>query len=619
MKILGISAYYHDSAACISIDGAIVAAAQEERFTRLKHDSSFPYKATTYCLNYCGLSIDDLDAVVYYEKPFLKFERLIETYYAHAPAGLMSFIKAIPLWTREKLFIKDNLRKALKEVMPYNRKKLRLLFTDHHLSHAASAFFPSAFYEAAILTLDGAGEWATASLGIGKNNSISILKELHFPNSIGLLYSAFTAYLGFMVNSGEYKLMGLAPYGNPESPDTADYIEKIKSFLLSIHADGSVQLHQKYFGYATGLRMYHEKRWKQLFGFGPRKPNEEIMQHHCNLAYAIQSVTEDVMLLMAAEAKRLSSCENLVLAGGVALNCVANGKILKSGLFQDIFIQPASGDAGGALGAALATEYIYYRTKRTVQQPDAMSGALLGPSFTDVQVESCLKKYGAIYRKADNLNTLADELAQCINNGMVVGWFQGRMEFGPRALGNRSFLADARNIEMQKQLNLKIKFREGFRPFAPVVIADDSHEYFDIGVASPYMLLVAQLREKHRITLPDNYSEMGYMQKLYTSRSNLQAITHCDFSARLQTVHDDINPELHSLMQAFKKLTGCSVMVNTSFNVRGEPIVCSPDDAFRCFMRTETDVLVMNRFIIFKKDLGSLSESFDFNETFKAD
>ncbi|HOY38649.1 MAG TPA: carbamoyltransferase [Bacteroidales bacterium] len=619
MKILGISAYYHDSAACITIDGKVVAAAQEERFTRKKHDNSFPAQAVGFCLKFCNLNIDDLDAVVYYEKPFLKFERLLETYYAYSPRGVVSFVKAIPVWTKEKLFMKKLLRDELREIMPYKKRKLQLLFTSHHLSHAASAFYPSPFNEAAIVTVDGAGEWATASLCHGREKSISLLKELRFPHSVGLLYSAFTYFLGFVVNSGEYKLMGLAPYGNAGDAQTLTFIEKIRSEIVAVNQDGSVYLHQKYFRYATGLRMINLAAWEKLFGFRIRHSEDPIAQHHCNLALAIQEVTEDIILRMAAEAKKCTQSENLVLAGGVALNCVANGKILKSGLFRNLFIQPAAGDAGGALGAALAAEYIFFDQDRVIQNPDSMNGAFLGPEYTDTQVETTLKKYYANYRHFESFDILAGEVASFIHQGKVVGWFQGRMEFGPRALGNRSILADARNTAMQKQLNLKIKFREGFRPFAPAVIAEDSNAYFHIQCASPYMLLVADINQSLRQPLPDNYQNLPTMDKLYTQRSSVQAITHCDFSARIQTVHAETNPRFYRLLQEFKSITNCSVMVNTSFNVRGEPIVCTPEEAFKCFMSTEMDVLVLNNFVLIKTDQQEVLKNYTFVSSYKPD
>ena len=474
-KILGISAYYHDSAAALTIGGKIIAAAQEERFTRNKHTPDFPTNAVKYCLEYAGLEIDDLDAIVFYDKPLLKFERLLETYYAFAPKGVVSFLKAIPVWVNEKIFLKKQIFDSLRDIGKYDKKKLTLLFTEHHLSHAASAFYTSPFPEAAILTIDGVGEWSTASIGIGRGNNIEIIKELNFPHSVGLLYSAFTYYLGFTVNSGEYKLMGLAPYGNPHSKQTENFQKLITQHLVDIKDDGSIWLNQSYFSYATGLRMVKDKKWKEIFGFPRREAESEIEQHHCDLALAIQRVTEDIVLNMAKETKRLTGVENLCMAGGVALNCVANGKLLKANIFKDIFVQPAAGDAGGALGAALATSYMYFNEKKELNgTPDQMQGSYLGPDYSDKEIETMCKKAQAVYYKFDSFDELAKHIASKIADGNVVGWFQGRMEFGPRALGNRSILGDVRNAEMQKKLNLKIKYREGFRPFAPSVLSEDT-------------------------------------------------------------------------------------------------------------------------------------------------
>lgn len=601
-RILGISAFYHDSAAALTVDGRIIAAAQEERFTREKHTADFPINAIKYCLEEAGLEIDELDAVVFYDKPLLKFERLLETYYAFAPRGLMSFLKAIPVWLREKLFLKKQIYDGLKECGDYDRKNLKLLFPEHHLSHAASAFFSSPFDEAAILTIDGVGEWCTASIGFGSANKILINKELHFPHSVGLLYSAFTYYLGFRVNSGEYKLMGLAPYGNPDTIQTQDFIRIVKENLVEIKADGSIWLNQKYFNYATGLRMVKDGKWSELFGFSKRNSEEKLQQHHCNLASAIQQVTEEIVLKMAAEAKRITGAKNLCMAGGVALNCVANGKLLKSDLFEEIYIQPAAGDAGGALGAALAAHYIYFNEKRNTNNIDQIKGAYLGPDFSDKEITHTSKKTKAIYQKYDNFENLTKDIAAKIAEGHIVGWFQGRMEFGPRALGNRSILADARDPEIQKKLNLKIKFREEFRPFAPSVLREDVGEYFDLETDSPYMLLVAPVKESLRKLLPDNYHKLSFWDKLYFQKSDIQGVTHVDFSARIQTVAQDTNPPFWQLLTDFKRLTGCSVLVNTSFNVRGEPIVCTPYDAYRCFMSTEMDYLVINNFVYAKSE-----------------
>ncbi len=596
-KILGISAFYHDSAAALLIDHNVIAAAQEERFTREKHTSKFPTEAIKFCLEESGLTIDELDAVVFYDKPLLKFERLLETYYAFAPKGILSFLKSIPVWLNEKLFLKRNIKLGLKEVQDYDLSSLNLLFPEHHLSHASSAFFSSPFKESAILTMDGVGEWSTASIGHGKNKAINFIKELHFPHSLGLFYSAFTYFLGFKVNSGEYKLMGLAPYGNPKSTQTENFVSIIKNRLVDIKNDGSIWLDQKFYNYSTGLKMINENKWTSLFGFSRRKESVDLEQHHCNLALAVQIVTEEIVLKMANEAKRLTNSENLCLAGGVALNCVANGKLLEKKLFKNIFIQPAAGDAGAALGAAQAAFHIYYNGNRSYDKKnDLMQGTYLGPSYSRKEVMNMNKKTKAIYHELTSYEELNDLVARELSNGKVVGWFQDRMEFGPRALGNRSILGDARNPEMQKKLNLKIKYREGFRPFAPSVLEEDCSKLFDIDVNSPYMLYVAQVSSKIREKLPKNYYELSLWKRLYTLRSKLQSITHLDFSARIQTVHKATNPKYWNLINTFKKLTGYGIVVNTSFNVRGEPIVCNPYDAYRCFMSTEMDFLVINNF-----------------------
>jgi len=619
-KILGVSALYHDSAAALIIEDKIIAAAQEERFTRKKHTPDFPVNAIKYCLEYSGCTIDELDAVVFYDKPLLKFERLLETYYAFAPKGLISFLTAIPVWIREKMFFKKLLYDGLSQVEKFDKKKLKLLFPEHHLSHAASAFYPSPFHEAAILTIDGVGEWATASICHGNNNKITLLKEMRFPHSVGLLYSAFTYYLGFRVNSGEYKLMGLAPYGNPGSNQTQEFIRLIKENIVSIKEDGSIWLDQDFFNYSTGLRMIKEKKWEKLFGFPTLKPDGKIEQKHCNLAYAIQNVTEEIVLKMAKEAKHITGAEYLCLAGGVALNCVANGKLLKENIFKDIFIQPAAGDSGGALGAAQIANYMYFDRIRTVtSEPDAMEGAYLGPDFSDKEAILAFKKHKAIYRKIENFPDLCSEVADLIDSGNVVGWFQGRMEYGPRALGNRSILGDARNIEMQKKLNLKIKYREGFRPFAPSVLVESTKEFFNLPVASPYMLLIADVKEERRKKLPSNYHEWDLWEKLYHERSDVQSITHLDFSARVQTVHKETNLKYWLLINAFKEKTGYGIVVNTSFNVRGEPIVCTPGDAYKCFMRTEMDYLVVNNYIVKKTDQIDWENRKKWMERFKLD
>jgi len=602
-KILGISAYYHDSAAALAVDGNIVAAAQEERFTREKHTPDFPENAVRYCLDEAGLTIDELDAVVFYDKPLLKFERLLQTYYAFAPKGLLSFLKAIPVWLDEKLFLKKKLFDGLKTVGKYEKSKVKLLFPEHHLSHAASAFYPSPYEKSAILTIDGVGEWCTASIGLGDASKITILKEMDFPHSVGLLYSAFTYYTGFTVNSGEYKLMGLAPYGNPKAKETEEYINIIKTKLIDIKDDGSIWLNQDYFDYATGLRMVSDRKWEKLFGFKARDPEALIEQKHCNLALAIQIVTEEIVLKMAREAQRLTGSENLCLAGGTALNCVANGKILKEKIFKSIYIQPAAGDAGGALGAALAAYYMYFDSERKTDGiHDSMSGAYLGPCYSETEIMSMNKKTKAVFKKYDDFKELTRIVAEKLAEGNVVGWFQGRMEFGPRALGNRSILGDARNNEMQKKLNLKIKYREGFRPFAPSVLDSDNSEYFDIDADSPYMLLVAPVKASRRSPLPDDYYDLPLMDRLYYRRSDVQSITHLDFSARVQTVHRATNQRFYDLIEEFKRQTGYGLVVNTSFNVRGEPIVCTPYDAYRCFMSTEMDYLVVGDFVYCKTD-----------------
>lgn len=603
MNILGISAFYHDSAAAIVQNGKIIAAAQEERFTRKKHDPAFPGNAVKYCLEFSGLAIDELDAVVFYDKPLLKFERLLETYYGFAPKGLSSFIMAMPVWLKEKMFLKRLIHQELKKIQPYNKKKLRLLFPEHHLSHAASAFYPSSFEDAAILTIDGVGEWATASICHGHKNQITILKELHFPHSLGLLYSAFTYYLGFKVNSGEYKLMGLAPYGNPESPKVNEYVAIIKENLIDIKVDGSIWLNQDYFNYATGLRMVQDNKWEKLFGFPRRESEATLEQHHCDLGLAIQQITEEVVEKMAEEAKRLTNSANLCMAGGVALNCVANGKLLQKNIFKNIFIQPAAGDAGGALGAALAAYYLFFKNERAHSgMSDEMSGSYLGPENSDQEIESMAKRYKAVYHKISDVDQLTEKVAAVLADGNVVGWHQGRMEFGPRALGNRSILGDARNDDMQRKLNLKIKYRESFRPFAPSVLAEDSNQFFELESTSPYMLIVADVIKSRRKILPDNYNDLSLLDRLYTKRSDVQSITHLDFSARVQTVHRDTNERYWKLINKFKEKTGYGVIVNTSFNVRGEPIVCNPEDSYRCFMRTEMDYLVVNNYLFSKSE-----------------
>ena len=620
MKILGISAFYHDAAAVIIEEGNIIAAAQEERFTRKKHDASFPENAIRFCLDFAGCSLNDIDAVAYYEKPFLKFERLIETYYAYAPKGLFSFLKAMPVWTKEKLFLKRTIHKGLKQIGEYDKNKLVLLFPEHHLSHAASAFYPSAFNEAAVLTIDGVGEWATASVCKGSGNKLTVLKELHFPHSVGLLYSAFTYFLGFKVNSGEYKLMGLAPYGNEHDDGYKHFVSIIRTELVNIFDDGSVKLNMDYFNYAIGLTMIHEHKWKALFGFGVRKEDEEPTQQHCNLALALQHVTEEIILKLAAEAKKLTGCEHLCMAGGVALNCVANGRLQEAGLFKDVFIQPAAGDAGGALGAALAAYYIYYDQSRLTDGiNDSMQGALLGPAFTNKEILRVLKKHNAVYTAPESQEALITLAANALAEGNVLGWFQERMEFGPRALGARSILADPRKAGMQKKINLKIKYREGFRPFAPAVLAEDALNYFELTVASPYMMLVTPMSKNIRIDKPVDYNEWTLTEKLHFDRSSLPAVTHIDYSARVQTVPDLLNPSFRMLLEAFKEKTGCAVLVNTSFNVRGEPIVHTPEEAYLCFMNTDMDCLAIGDYFLEEQSQPALSNKENYRRTFKPD
>jgi carbamoyltransferase len=603
-KILGISAFYHDSAAALIEDGKILAAAQEERFTRKKQDASFPANAIRYCLEYSGLNLSDIDKIVFYEKPFLKFERLLETYYAMAPSGIQSFLAAIPVWMKEKLFIKKLLLDEFTQLDTLSRKQIRekLLFSEHHLSHAASAFYPSPFTESAILTIDGVGEWATTSIGKATDNKVQLLKELHFPHSPGLLYSAFTYFLGFKVNSGEYKLMGLSPYGNPGSDTLKHYKKCIYETLIDLKEDGSIFLNQEYFDYATGLRMVKDKKWEKLFKLAKREPETELKQEHCDMALAIQQVTEDIVFKMAKTAKDLTGSNYLCMAGGVALNCVANGKLLASGIFDDIWIQPASGDAGGALGAALAVYYMYYNKERTLidNSTDLMQGAYLGPDYSESDIIRVAKKYKAVYERYEDFDILCDKIAKEITEGKVIGWFQGRMEWGPRALGNRSIIGDARNEDMQKRLNIKIKYRESFRPFAPAVLIENVQDYFKTEKPSPYMLLIADVQEGIRNEVPDNYNKMEVREKLYHIRSTIPAVTHIDYSARLQTAHKETNEKYWKLINRFKEITGYGVIVNTSFNVRGEPIVCTPEDAYKCFMRTDMDFLVMDHLVFDK-------------------
>ncbi len=590
--ILGISAFYHDSAACILKDGKIIAAVQEERFTRKKHDPSYPHNAIEFVLKYANLRLSEVKYIVFFEKPFLKFERLLETYVAFAPKGFVSFAKAMPLWIKEKLFQKNLLFNKLKTHDDNFKSDENIFFSDHHLSHAASAFFPSPFDEAVVLTADGVGEWATTTVAVGKDNDVEIKKEIHFPHSIGLLYSAFTYYTGFKVNSGEYKLMGLAPYGNPI------YEDKVKQ-LIDIKDDGTFRLDQKYFNYATGLTMTNDK-FNKLFGQKPRNPqNERITTFHMDIAASIQKVTEEIMLKLAKSIRKEYNIKNLCLAGGVALNCVANGKILQEKIFDNIWIQPAAGDAGGSLGSALALWYVEHRNKRIVNSNDDMNGSYLGGEFSQNEIEKELKSIGANF-KTLNYEDLINITSEFLSKEKVIGWFQGRMEFGPRALGGRSILGDPRSIKMQKNLNLKIKYRESFRPFAPSVLREDLSNWFELSVDSPYMLYVAEIKSNKKIDMTDEQNKLFGIDKLNVKRSEIPAVTHVDYSARVQTVTKEINKRYYDLIYKFKEKTGCPMVVNTSFNVRGEPIVNTPLEAFNCFMGTELDYLVIGNCILDK-------------------
>jgi carbamoyltransferase len=592
--IIGISAFYHDSAACLIKDGEIIAAAQEERFTRRKHDASFPHHAILYCLKEGQIAAEKIDNVVFYEKPFLKFERLLETYLAFAPKGFASFAKAIPLWITDKLFQKSAIVKALKSSLGEEINwHERLMFSEHHLSHAASAFYPSPFISAAVLTLDGVGEWTTTSVAIGKGSDLKVVKEIHFPHSLGLLYSTFTYYIGFKVNSGEYKVMGLAPYGE------ARYADLIREKLLKVADDGSFQLDMSYFDYAAGLTMT-TKKFEALFGGAPRRSEAELTQREMNLAASIQKVTEDILLKIARDIAKETGERNLCLAGGVALNCVANSILLREKIFENIWIQPAAGDAGGALGAALAVWYLHYNGVRKIASGnDAMKGAYLGPEYSDAEIEAQLKACGAVYNKLPE-GSLINEVVTALVNEKAVGWMQGRMEFGPRALGGRSIIADPRSPVMQKNLNLKVKYRESFRPFAPSVLSEQVGAWFEHGVDSPYMLLTAFVQKDKRRTMTADEGALFGIDKLNISRSSIPAITHVDYSARIQTVHADTNPLYHKLITKFYEKTGCPLVVNTSFNVRGEPIICSPKDAFKCFMGTDLDVLAIGSYLLLK-------------------
>jgi carbamoyltransferase len=613
VRILGISAFYHDSAACLLADGHIVAAAQEERFTRKKHDASFPHHAARYCLDAGGVGVEELDYVAFYDKPFLKFERLLETYLAFAPRGFRSFRMAMPLWLKEKLFQKILLRDELKKLGPGIDIDKQLLFSEHHQSHAASAFFASPFAEAAVLTMDGVGEWTTTSAGVGRGNHLEILKELHFPHSLGLLYSALTYHLGFKVNSGEYKVMGLAPYGEPK------HVDLFLDHLIDLKSDGTFRLDMDYFDYCTGLTMTNEN-FDRLFGASPRKADELLTQRHMDIAASLQKVTEEVMLRLSRSLARETGARNLCLAGGVALNCVGNGKLLRDGAFERVWIQPAAGDAGGAVGAALAAHHLYAGRPRHANGgngSDAMAGSYLGPSFAQEEIEQRLAAAGADFERCAD-DALIARTVDGLVAGNAVGWFQGRMEFGPRALGARSIIADPRSPDMQKTLNLRVKYRESFRPFAPAVLREDVADWFELDADSPYMLLVADVVKRRRRQMTNEEQSLFGIDKLNVPRSDIPAVTHVDYSARVQTVHPETNPRFHDLLSAFKARTGCPVLVNTSFNVRGEPIVCTPEDAFRCFMGSEIELLVAGNCIL-RKEKQDPSLKLDYKDAFELD
>jgi carbamoyltransferase len=614
LYILGISAYYHDSAATLINDEQIIAAAQEERFTRKKHDSGFPKNAVTYCLKEAAICLNDIDYIAFYDKPFLKFERLLETYIAEAPRGIKSFVMAMPIWLKEKLFLKSVLIKELNSIDGAGKKELekKLFFNEHHLSHAASAFYPSPFHEAAILTIDGVGEWTSTSLAHGKGNDINILKEIKFPHSLGLLYSAFTYYTGFKVNSAEYKVMGLAPYGEPK------YVKLIKDNLIDIKDDGSFKLNMEYFNYTTGLTMTGNK-FHELFDGAPKGREEQVTEKEMDLARSIQEVTEEVVLKLSRFVKNETGCKNLCMAGGVALNCVSNGKLLREKIFDGIWVQPAAGDAGGALGSAYSAYYKELGNARTVNTNDNMQGSYLGPKFSNDEVKGYLDSINAVYHKVNGEDELYDKISDALNDEKVIGWAQGRMEFGPRALGARSIIGDARSKAMQSKMNLKIKYRESFRPFAPSVLRESVGEYFDIDTESPYMLLVADVREDLRIPMTEEQKRLFGIDKLNIPRSTIPAITHVDYSARVQTVNRDTNPRYHNLISRFKEKTGYSVIVNTSFNVRGEPIVCTPEDSYRCFMRTEMDVLTIEDYILYKEEQPDYEDKSNWKEEFELD
>jgi len=612
MRILGVSAYYHDSAAALIEGGRIVAAAQEERFTRKKHDARFPQCAIEYCLRESGLGLSDVDRLVFYDKPLVKFERLLETYLGFSPSGLRSFLAAMPVWLKEKLYLKDLLKKEFAAIAGCKTKELpKLLFTEHHQAHAASAFFPSPYESAAVLCMDGVGEWATTSVWKGEGNDLLPQWEIDFPHSLGLLYSAFTYYTGFKVNSGEYKLMGLAPYGEPK------YVDLIVDHLIDLKEDGTFHLNMDYFNYATGLTMTN-RRFGELFGGPPRKPESQVTQKEMDIARSIQAVTEDCVLRIARTVHEELGNPNLCLAGGVALNCVANGRLLREGPFEHIWVQPAAGDAGGAVGAALAVWHQYEGKPRTVNGGDTMFGSYLGPRANDDDIRSYLESVGANYEKLAD-EDLFDRLARVLADENVLGWFQGRMEFGPRALGGRSIIGDPRSGKMQSVMNLKIKHRESFRPFAPAVLADKVSEWFEFDTASPYMLMVAPVAKEKRIAMTPEQEKLFGIEKLHVARSEIPAVTHVDYSARIQTVHEETNPRFHALLKAFEAKTGCPVLVNTSFNVRGEPIVCTAEDAYRCFMRTEMDYLVIENYLLRKSDQPHWEQDESWKDEFELD
>jgi len=612
VNILGLSAYYHDSAAALVSDGKIIAAAQEERFSRKKHDARFPEGAITSCLEQAGITLSDVDEVVFYDKPLVKFERLLETYLTYAPRGFRSFIAAMPVWLKEKLYLKTTLKRELAALGNMKEKELpALLFAEHHQSHAASAFFPSPFERAAVMCLDGVGEWATTSVWLGDGHKLTPQWEIDFPHSLGMLYSAFTYYTGFRVNSGEYKLMGLAPYGEPE------YVDLILDKLIDLKDDGTFRLNMKYFNYATGLTMTND-RFAKLFGAPARTPETQLAQKEMDIARSIQMVTEEVVLRLARTVHKELDADYLCLAGGVALNCVANGRILREGPFKDIWIQPAAGDAGGALGAALVAWHDYHDEPRTVNAHDSMEGSYLGPRYEDATIKTQLDQMNAVYEHLDD-SGLEDRLGTILADEKVVGWFQGRMEFGPRSLGGRSIIGDPRSAKMQSVMNLKIKYRESFRPFAPAVLAEDVSEYFEQDRPSPYMLIVAPVNEALRTPMTAEQEQLFGIEKLNVPRSTIPAITHVDYSARVQTVHRETNPRFHAVLESFKQRTGCSVLVNTSFNVRGEPIVCTPEDAYRCFMRTEMDYLVVENFILAKGDQPAWEKDDSWKDEFELD